>query len=143
MRFGNFGLARMFGFQNKEEIEGQSILPFLAPEYRDLMEKMGAEREEGKSVPDCYEFTALRKDGTPFKAEVRVNLTTYHGKKARQGIIRDISERKRMEEMLRRSQEMLSLALEGANLGIWDWDLTTGKAIWSGRINRMLGYDTE
>ncbi len=35
---------------------------------------------------------------------------------------------------------MLSLALEGANLGTWDWDLTTGKATWSERIYRMLGY---
>ena len=35
---------------------------------------------------------------------------------------------------------MLSLALDGANLGIWDWDLTTGKALWSERIYRMLGY---
>ncbi len=104
------------------------------------MKESGVEHEEGKSVPDCYEFTALRKDGTPFTAEVRVHLTTYHGKKASQGIVRDISERKKLEEALRQNQQMLSLALEGANLGMWDWDLTTGKAIWSERIYKMLGY---
>ncbi len=141
VRFVNSALAKMFGFQNKEEAVGQSVRPFEAPEYRDVMAKMGVEREESKSVPDCYEFKALRRDGTSFAAEVKVNVTTYHGERARQGIIRDISERKKLEESLRRSQEMLSLALEGANLGIWDWDLTTGKATWSERINRMLGYE--
>ncbi|MFH0825122.1 MAG: PAS domain S-box protein [Pseudomonadota bacterium] len=33
------------------------------------------------------------------------------------------------------------LALEGANLGIWDWDLTTGKALWAERAHGMLGYE--
>jgi len=45
------------------------------------------------------------------------------------------------KKALRQSQEMLSLALDGANLGIWDWDLTTGKALWSERNHRMLGYE--
>jgi PAS domain S-box-containing protein len=38
---------------------------------------------------------------------------------------------------------MLSLALEGSNLGIWDWDLTTGKALWSERTHRQLGYEPD
>ena len=61
-------------------------MPFEAPEYRDLMAKMGVEREEGKSVPDCYEFKALRRDGTSFAAEVKVNLTTYHGRRLGKGL---------------------------------------------------------
>ncbi|MEW6113435.1 MAG: PAS domain-containing protein, partial [Thermodesulfobacteriota bacterium] len=52
-----------------------------------------------------------------------------------------ITERKKAEEALRQSQERLALALDGANLGIWDWDLTTGKAIWSERNLQRLGYE--
>ncbi len=140
LRFVNLALAKMFGFYNKEEAEGQDFMNFVAPECRDSMKQRGFESEEGKSVPDYYEFTALRNDGTSFTAEATVNLTTYQGGKARQAIIRDISERKKLEQALRQSQEMLSLALEGGNLEVWDWDLTTGKAIWSERINKMLGY---
>jgi PAS domain S-box-containing protein len=42
--------------------------------------------------------------------------------------IADITERMRMEELLRESRERLRFALESAQVGDWDLDLTTGKA---------------
>lgn len=49
-------------------------------------------------------------------------------------------ERQRMEEELRKSEERLRLALEGTSSGLWDWDLTTGKAYYSPSGERILGY---
>ncbi len=48
LRFVNPELAKMFGFQSEEEMEGQNFLTFVAPEYRDLMEKRSLERERGQ-----------------------------------------------------------------------------------------------
>jgi PAS domain S-box-containing protein len=45
-----------------------------------------------------------------------------------------------MEEELRKSEERLRLALEGTSSGLWDWDLTTGKAYYSQSGERILGY---
>lgn len=53
----------------------------------------------------------------------------------------DISDRKKAEEALRKSRERLSLALEGANVGIWEWDLTDGTALWDKRTFLLLGYE--
>jgi PAS domain S-box-containing protein len=39
------------------------------------------------------------------------------------------AERRRAEEQLRLSQERLELALEGANMATWDWDVKTGKVV--------------
>jgi len=39
------------------------------------------------------------------------------------------AERRQAEEQLRLSQERLELALEGANLATWDWDVRTGRVI--------------
>jgi PAS domain S-box-containing protein len=39
------------------------------------------------------------------------------------------AERRQAEEQLRLSQERLELALEGANMATWDWDVSTGKVI--------------
>ena len=55
----------------------------------------------------------------------------------------EIEERRRTEDDLRQSEQRLSLALEGANLGIWDWDLTTGKGVWTQRTHEILGYKPE
>jgi PAS domain S-box-containing protein len=41
----------------------------------------------------------------------------------------------------RRKEEQLRLALEGAQLGSWDWDVKTGSVIFNARWAEMLGYD--
>jgi PAS domain-containing protein len=46
-------------------------------------------------------------------------------------VLHDITERKRVEEALRDSEEKLRLALEGARLGTWNWDLKTGELVGS------------
>ncbi|MCT7950573.1 PAS domain-containing protein [Ancylothrix sp. C2] len=49
--------------------------------------------------------------------------------------------RKQAEDALRTSQERLQLALEGSNLGLWDWNLKTGKIYRDAAWKQMLGYE--
>ena len=58
-------------------------------------------------------------------------------------IAQDITERKRADEILRKSEERLQLALQGAGEGIIDWDLVTDGIIASPELAKMLGYDVE
>ncbi len=52
----------------------------------------------------------------------------------------EIFERKCAEDALRASEQRLELALMGADLGLWDWNIQTGAVIYSDRWATMLGY---
>jgi PAS domain S-box-containing protein len=52
----------------------------------------------------------------------------------------DVTQREAMEQRLRESRERLSLAVEGAELATWDWDLQTGETVRSRRWAEMQGY---
>jgi len=56
------------------------------------------------------------------------------------GSCQDITDRKHAEEKLRLSEQRQELALSGANLGLWDWDVSSGKAVFDARWCSMLGY---
>ena len=55
----------------------------------------------------------------------------------------DVTERRRTEETLRRSEERLALALDSGSDGLWDWNVTTGRAWFSDRWCGMLGYSPD
>jgi PAS domain S-box-containing protein len=56
---------------------------------------------------------------------------------------KEIIERKQVEENLQKSEERLSLALEAADLGLWDWDVPTGKVQRNKLWSKILGYKSE
>ena len=54
--------------------------------------------------------------------------------------LRNDEQRVQTNRALRKSEEQLKLALEGANDGLWDWDIASGKTYYSPRWHTMLGF---
>lgn len=59
------------------------------------------------------------------------------------GITQDITERKRYEDELHEARERFELALRGADLGAWDWNIETGAVVFNARWAEMRGYRLE
>lgn len=129
----NQQLADMLGYVPAELI-GREILNFVDPEARELVQ---TRLQTGILEP--VEHMLQRKDGSTFPVEVRVRTALYRGEMVRISAIRDITERKRAEEALRESAERLKLALQAANAGAWEWNIATGRTIWSDENYRVMG----
>lgn len=56
-----------------------------------------------------------------------------------QAVQDELTERKRAQEALLRSEENLRLALNAARMGTWDWELSTEKIVWSDAAQRIFG----
>ncbi|MDQ3913159.1 MAG: PAS domain S-box protein, partial [Actinomycetota bacterium] len=90
-----------------------------------------------------HEEENRRKDGTTFPAEVRVGSVDYGGSRMILAAIRDITERKRVEEELRQSEERFRLLAERTNDLICLHE-PEGRFLYvSPSSRRLLGYEPQ
>lgn len=73
-----------------------------------------------------------RKDGTVFPVEIRIGVIETEGKKTILGIARDITERKKAEQLLKDSEYLLRESQKIAVLGSYILDITNG--IWNSSL---------
>ncbi len=138
--FANQSLARIFGVSDPDKLLGKPIMDYIHPDYRKIVrERIESQTKRGVLAP-LIEEKMMRADGTVIHTEVAAAPLEYQGEQAVLAIIRDITERKQAEEVLRESQERFKIAAQSASDLIWDWDIPTGRLQWFGAIDELLGY---
>ncbi len=91
--------SRITGY-SREELLNMSMAELIHPDDREEAIKRYKKRIRGEVLPGLYEITIVRKDGTEIPVEATYAYSSYKGKPVNVGYIRDISERKKMEEQL-------------------------------------------
>ena len=134
----NESACRMLGYE-RHELVGLGASDIVAPaELGQIAPAIEAIRS---SAAHHREWLLRRKNGTTFPAEV---IATLMPDGNLLGMIRDVTERRRAEEELRRSEDRFRAIFEQAGVGIALVDVHSGRFV---RCNRaladMLGYTSE
>jgi PAS domain S-box-containing protein len=102
----NDRLSEIIGYSN-QELYLENPMDFFHPEDRNRMREIAERRIAGKDVPSTYEARLVRKDGEVRDCEFAVTRIEYNGKQAFLGAVRDITERKKAHDKLKRSEQNL------------------------------------
>ena len=92
-----------FNDLNSPEFEFESL---IAPEDRQMIRLRGEKIKKGETVSPKYRFRTITKSGKKKDLETSVSYVIYEGEVATHGIVRDITEQRRLEDQLLQSQKM-------------------------------------
>ena len=114
---------RQLGY-TKDEMLGRPIGDFVLPQFTpSLDDRLAMVLNQGYLV---YESATVRKDGTVLPVEIANRAMHLHGQRAFFAIVRDISERKRLDTALRESEARFRTLSEDAPEAILVHDLESG-----------------
>ncbi|MGA2049901.1 MAG: PAS domain S-box protein [Terracidiphilus sp.] len=139
----NPACRRIFAYE-PDELIGRP-LTILMPEYMRQLHENGFSRYLATGQRHINwqgtELTARRKNGQEFPVEVSFGELTKDGQKAFTGFIRDISERKRAEHALRRSEAFLAEGQHLGQIGSFSWRVATDEITWSAELYRIYEFE--
>ncbi len=136
--------ATLHGFQCVDEMVGRSAWDFVAPEDLDRA-SLDLQRMVREGFIRQIEYALVRADGSRVPVELSASaiLDSEHRPRALIGVVRDITERKRAEEALQRSEEHFRSLIENAPDLITVIEPTGDISYQSPSVQRALGYTAE
>jgi len=114
----NQAAAEIFGYSSPDEIVGKTPLDMAAPTQYDGTDSAVASRRRDQSALiqgiESFEWRHRRPNGEIWDAMVHLMAFNYRGRRLLQATLEDITERRKTEEDLRKSRQLLESVLENS-----------------------------
>ncbi len=137
----NQKMCELYGYQLPETknltVEDISV---GAPSFtqRDALVKI---EKAAKGVPQLFEWASKHKDGHHFWVEVSLRKAEIGGKERILAVVRDIGERKKADELLRRSEEKYRSLIENISDGVMGTDFEENIFFANSASCKIFGYE--
>jgi PAS domain S-box-containing protein len=140
LNVNTFG-ATQLGYATNDLV-GHSVLKVFLPDDHELVRKCLAVCLETVGQSHTWELQKRRRDGSLLW--VRENAKAMRRSDGRLIVLiacEDITERRKTEDALQRSQASLAQAQELSRTGSFGWNVATGEIYWSKETFRIFAYD--
>jgi PAS domain S-box-containing protein len=131
----NTAACEITGYR-REQLLTRRLVDLVMPAERDRLTAELARVDAGRPVNSQWQFR--HRDGNPFAGELTIKRLP-DGRL--QSFVRDLTDRKVVEDALREMDERLRRAVNAGQIGLWDWDLRTGNVYYSPEWKQQIGYE--
>lgn len=135
------GAQALFGLDPKKPLQRQvDYIELIPTEDREQVRQLFQNVLSGIPSPEPLQHRIHWPDGSLHWLEISGSpRIDKDGRTQVFGVVRDITQQREQEQALRDSQERLTLALDSANLGTWDWHIPSGMLYGSDRAASLHG----
>jgi PAS domain S-box-containing protein len=145
----NQACRELFGITDEEAVGKYNILKDNLIEAQGFMALVAGVFEKGEIARFTIHYDVRRVEHIEVKGathrilDVVVSpIKDIHGKLTNALVEhKDVTESKRVEEALQKSEKRLREAQEMAHLGFWNWDVKTGEVEWSEEVFKIFCLD--
>jgi len=134
------GCEEMFGVSSEKVLEKESLLvDVIHPDDRDSFLKSSRNSDKELKVWQ-WEGRIVVKGEVKWIEGKSSAVKNPNGSIIRYGVFLDITEKKKVEEQFKLTEDRLQLALEGAEMGLWEWDNLKRKTFFNKGWAAKFGY---
>jgi PAS domain S-box-containing protein len=142
----NMAAVKIYGCGSRDEVIGRSPLAFSHTVQYDGRPSGAAVSEKITAALTyrniTFDWKHRRPDGSLWDGVVRLMLFTLGDRSLLQFSLEDVTQKRAIINALMDSEERFRITAEKTGIMFYDYNIITGKIIWSGAIEQITGYST-
>ncbi|NWG03651.1 MAG: PAS domain-containing sensor histidine kinase [Syntrophaceae bacterium] len=141
IQYVNRRFVEIFGYRDTGEMIDQPVVLVVHPDDREKVLAINRRRQRGESVPFRYEFKGVTREGKIIFIEVSAASIVYRGRPVYLVYLRDVTERIKAEEVMRKERNRFQTLLENAPFGIIMVNQEGGFEYINPKFKEIFGYE--